>query len=361
LTPQAGCANAARLMNAPSSSRPPLERPPLERGDRVANFVLPDTDGVFRLFYDLTQGRPGLILFADAGDAAALQALDAVRDFERFAVLRGTQDQAKAAAATIEAKVFVDAEGKVNPVFPVQGESAGRKLVVIDKNQRVMTSFADGAPETWPARAEAFLRATWTPDPVVPGGRPAPVLLVPDAFDPGLCRRLIEAWEKDHREMGVSGSTDALLYDKKKSQDHLIQDPGLQREVSQMLNRRIAPEVQKAFTFRGPYGFDGHIVLGYDATRQDFFGPHRDNMSPRTRHRRFAISLNLNDDFQGGELHFPEYGGQCYALQAGMACVFSCSLLHEALPVTKGRRFVLTTFMCDPPEQQPALRQAKNP
>jgi predicted 2-oxoglutarate/Fe(II)-dependent dioxygenase YbiX len=24
--------------------------------------------------------------------------------------------------------------------------------------------------------------------------------------------------------------------------------------------------------------------------------------------------------------------------------VFSCSVLHEALPVTRGRRFVLTTF-----------------
>ena len=28
----------------------------------------------------------------------------------------------------------------------------------------------------------------------------------------------------------------------------------------------------------------------------------------------------------------------------GGAAVFSCSVLHEALPVTRGRRFVLTTF-----------------
>lgn len=342
-------------MTAPVSP----QRPPLDRGDRVANFVLADPAGVYRLFYDLTQGRPGLILFCEPGDAAALQALDAVQDFERYAVLRGTPDQVKAATATLQTKAFVDAEGKVNPVFPVRGETAGRKLVVIDRNQRVMTSFADGSPETWPARAADYLAAHWRPEPATPGGRPAPVLLVPDVFDADLRRRLIDAWSKDHREMGVSGSTDALLYDRKKSQDHLIQDPAMQREVSQMLNRRIAPEVQKAFTFRGPYGYDGHIVLGYDATRQDFFGPHRDNMSPRTRHRRFAISLNLNDDFEGGELHFPEYGAQLYALQAGMACVFSCSLLHEALPVTKGRRFVLTTFMCDPPEQQQGQQQPK--
>jgi predicted 2-oxoglutarate/Fe(II)-dependent dioxygenase YbiX len=29
---------------------------------------------------------------------------------------------------------------------------------------------------------------------------------------------------------------------------------------------------------------------------------------------------------------------------AGAAAVFSCSLLHQVLPVTRGRRFVLTTF-----------------
>ena len=239
----------------------PPPRPPLDKGDRVANFVLADTGGAYRLFYDLTQGRPGLVLFAEAGDAALLRSLETVEAFERFAVLRGTPEQVKAAAAGLATKVFVDAEGKVAPAFPVRGESGGRKLVVIDQNQRVMTSFADGDPAAWPARAAAYLHDAWKPAPVVPGGRPAPILLIPDAFDPALCRRLIEAWEKDHREMGVSGSTDALLYDRKKSQDHLIQDPAMQREVSQMLNRRVAPEVQKAFTFRGPYGFDGHIVL----------------------------------------------------------------------------------------------------
>ncbi len=27
-----------------------------------------------------------------------------------------------------------------------------------------------------------------------------------------------------------------------------------------------------------------------------------------TAHRRFAVSINLNDDFEGGEVSFPEYG-----------------------------------------------------
>jgi hypothetical protein len=337
--------------------------PPLERGDRVANFVLADLEGVYRLFYDFTKGAPGFVVLGDAGDGALADALRALgacdadfaaRGVERFAVLRGPPERVKALAREVwgdgapPIPVFVDAEGKANAAFPVAGETAGRKAVVIDQNQRVFATMTDGAPAGWPARALAWLRDHWVaPAPTLVESSP-PVLLVPDVFDPALRRLLIEAWQRDHQELGVSGSSDALLYDRKKSQDHVVRDPALARRISQTLNRRIAPEVLKAFTFRGPYGFDGHIVLGYDAQRHDFFGLHRDNLSPRTRHRRFAISLNLNDDFEGGELRFPEYGGALYRMAAGTACVFSCSLLHEALPVTRGRRFVLTTFMCDP-------------
>ncbi len=78
--------------------------------------------------------------------------------------------------------------------------------------------------------------------------------------------------------------------------------------------------------------------------RQHYFRAHRDNGTPQTADRTFAVSLNLNEDYDGGELVFPEYGPTRYKPKAGAAAVFSCSLLHEALPVTHGRRFVLTTF-----------------
>ena len=44
---------------------------------------------------------------------------------------------------------------------------------------------------------------------------------------------------------------------------------------------------------------------------------------------------------------FPEYGDYRYKPAAGAAVVFSCSLLHEALPVTRGQRFALLSFMRD--------------
>ena len=46
-------------------------------------------------------------------------------------------------------------------------------------------------------------------------------------------------------------------------------------------------------------------------------------------------------------MRFAEYGRQLYAPGIGGAVIFSCSLLHEALPVTSGRRFALFSFLCD--------------
>ena len=60
------------------------------------------------------------------------------------------------------------------------------------------------------------------------------------------------------------------------------------------------------------------------------------------------MSLNLNaGEFDGGEVWFPEFGRQTFVPPAGGAVVFSCSLLHEALPVTKGKRYVFLPFLYD--------------
>src|SRR5690606_16138476 len=79
-----------------------------------------------------------------------------------------------------------------------------------------------------------------------------------------------------------------------------------------------------------------------------YFRPHRDNRSFGTAHRRFAVSINLNaGDFDGGDLRFPEFGGRTYRPPTGGAVVFCCSLLHEATPVTRGRRYAFLPFLYD--------------
>jgi predicted 2-oxoglutarate/Fe(II)-dependent dioxygenase YbiX len=133
----------------------------------------------------------------------------------------------------------------------------------------------------------------------------------------------------------------------KKRRDHRLSDPVVLRPLLALIARRLAPELDKAFHYRA-FKFDRVLIACYDAERGDYFRRHRDNQTPTTATRRFALTLNLNsEDYEGGELIFPEYGDYRYKPATGAAVLFSCSLLHEALPVTVGQRFALLSFLRD--------------
>ena len=77
-------------------------------------------------------------------------------------------------------------------------------------------------------------------------------------------------------------------------------------------------------------------------------GPTATTSTLGTAHRRFAVSINLHaEDFEGGDLRFPEFGPRTYRPPTGGAVVFSCSLQHEATPVTRGRRYAFLPFFYD--------------
>jgi predicted 2-oxoglutarate/Fe(II)-dependent dioxygenase YbiX len=90
-----------------------------------------------------------------------------------------------------------------------------------------------------------------------------------------------------------------------------------------------------------------YLVGCYRAEDGGHFAAHRDNTTSTTAHRRFAVSINLNDDYEGGEIGFPEYGSRRYRPPPGGAVVFSCSLLHTVSPVTRGRRLAFLPFLHD--------------
>ncbi len=51
--------------------------------------------------------------------------------------------------------------------------------------------------------------------------------------------------------------------------------------------------------------------------------------------------------YEGGHLLLSEYNSHRYKPGIGAGVIFSCSLLHEAAQVKKGRRYVLLTFLHD--------------
>jgi predicted 2-oxoglutarate/Fe(II)-dependent dioxygenase YbiX len=181
----------------------------------------------------------------------------------------------------------------------------------------------------------------------------APVLSVPRVLEPALCRRLIDLYERQGGyESGFmrqdGGQTVGKIdHSFKRRADSDIDDQELRDLLGKRIRQRLVPEIQRAFQFKATR-IERWIVACYDADSGGFFRPHRDNTTSGTAHRKFACTINLNaDEFEGGELRFPEYGPRSYRAPTGGAVVFSCSLLHEALPVTRGKRYAFLPFLYD--------------
>lgn len=177
----------------------------------------------------------------------------------------------------------------------------------------------------------------------------APVLMVPNVLPIELCQRLIAAHDADNFESGMlrqNGADVTLMPDPdiKKRRDHRLADTELARAVTDALGARLLPAIARAFHYPVTR-LESYKVVAYDAANGGYFRLHRDNVTPDARHRRFALSLNLNADYAGGELVFPEFGPCLYRPPAGGAIVFSGTLLHAARDVTAGKRYVLLSFL----------------
>ena len=180
----------------------------------------------------------------------------------------------------------------------------------------------------------------------------APVMIVPRILEPQLCRQLIDVYSQDGGSVsGVmrerDGKTIGVIDDFKRRRDTTLTDGTLLNTLRHRIQTRLAPEIFKAFQFEATR-IERYIVACYEAADGGYFRPHRDNTTSATAHRKFAVSINLNaEDFEGGDLRFPEYGPRTYRPPTGGAVVFSCSLLHEATPVTKGTRYAFLPFLFD--------------
>ena len=118
----------------------------------------------------------------------------------------------------------------------------------------------------------------------------------------------------------------------KRRKDYVIEDQQLIRQLQGRIIRRINPEILKVHHFKATR-MERYIVSCYSADDGGHFRAHRDNTTKGTAHRRFAVSINLNAEFEGGEVSFPEYGPRSYKAPPGGAVIFPCSLLHAVSKV----------------------------
>jgi predicted 2-oxoglutarate/Fe(II)-dependent dioxygenase YbiX/peroxiredoxin len=180
----------------------------------------------------------------------------------------------------------------------------------------------------------------------------APVLLLADVFEPELCTALIADYQREDRTLTgfmreQDGKTVGVHEARRKvRRDCLLNDEALVATIQRRITSKVSPAIRRAFQFDANR-MERYLVGCYDGAEGGHFRSHRDNTTRGTAHRRFAMTINLNDAFDGGELVFPEYGPRRYKPPPGAAVIFSCSLLHHVEPVRTGRRFAFLPFLYD--------------
>ena len=355
-------------MTAPASPR--LPQLPLQPGDCAPWFRAPALSGSDAYAFDTVAGRHVLLLFFDSAATAEVGgALELVQlnrslfDDEQacfFGISADPQDaaQGRIAQQLPGIRYFLDYQRQLSRLYGACDEGGYRPTwLLLDPALRVIDSFDLASGEA----AIGQLRRSLAAD---RGEGWAPVLLVPKVFPQALCDELIAGYEREGgRESGfmreVSGKT-VLLTDPlhKQRRDWAIEEQALRQRLLDHVRRGLSTPIERAFQFRATR-LERYIVGCYEAGA-GHFRPHRDNTTRGTAHRRFAVTINLNaGDHDGGDLRFPEFGSRTYRAPTGGAVVFSCSLLHEATPVTRGRRYAFLPFLYD--EQAARVREANNP
>ena len=318
---------------------------------------------------DLVTGRALVLLIGPDESGALTATLAAFRDrnadfaaldVNLFAVSRQPIEANRATHADLALpfKLLTDATCDISGAFGVENSPVA---VIIDPNHRIARILRAGArapqdPASLADATLASLRADFAPQ----GARvraQAPILLLPRVLGKADCARLVElfhrpvrAWPSDgFRSEGHIKETGDFKVDHAggygQLTEYVVRDPAVQQFLDHCFNRRVGREMRKAFQTRVSQREDYRIAR-YDSASGGVLHPHRDNATKETAHRRFTMTVNLNaGDYEGGALRFREYGDHYYEVERGTAVIWSATLLHEVMPVTKGARYILGVHM----------------
>ena len=344
----------------------------LDVGDPMPWVVTSILGGTNRFGFDRMGGKHTLLLFfgsaaweACAGAIKLVESHASMFDFKRAAFFGVTIDPSDQQSGRLASRAknihfFLDYDKELSTRLGAANAAADGRTsytphwLLIDPALQVIGRFPlDRGADALAATARAIAQPL--------AGGDAPVLVVPHVLEPDFCRRLVELYEaRGGTESGfmreVGGKTVPMHdHNHKRRADYEIQEQDVRRELRIRLERRLVPMIERAYHFKATR-IERYIVACYDAKDGGHFAAHRDNTTPGTAHRRFAVTINLNDDFEGGNLRFPEYGERTYRAPVGGAVVFSCSLLHEAQRVTSGCRYATLPFLYD--EAAASIREA---
>ena len=277
-------------------------------------------------------------------------------------VFTGPPDDIASLAAISSNKVFflADYDGAISRTF---GAHEMPRTVVLDPMLRAVADIAWDVPQGHAETVGNVLRGLPAVDDSAGVPMFAPALMVPRVFSFEICDFLVQFYEQQGGvdsgfQFDVAGKTTTLSdWRLKRRSDVAVAAPEVRELVRGQIVRRLLPAIEQYFQFRATR-MDRYIVACYDSEVGGHFHRHRDNVNAGAQHRRFAVSINLNNNFEGCDLTFPEFGRKTYRPSEGGALVFSCGALHQVTPVTKGRRYAFLAFLYG--EEDAKKREANN-
>jgi predicted 2-oxoglutarate/Fe(II)-dependent dioxygenase YbiX len=255
---------------------------------------------------------------------------------------------------------LADYDGAIGRAF---GAGAMPRTIVLDPMLRAVANIPWDHADGHAATVRNVLASLPAVDDSAGVPLAAPVLIVPRVFDFALREVLVQFYEKlGGEESGflfdVNGQTARVVDHRLKSRSDLtVAHPQLREAIRSQIVRRLVPAIGQFFQFQATR-MDRTIVACYDSAVGAHFYRHRDNVNIGAQHRRFAVTINLNKDYEGCDLVLPEFGRRAYRAPVGGAVVFSCGALHQVTPVISGRRYAFLAFLYG--EADAALREANN-
>src|ERR1700753_3002645 len=340
-------------------------------GEPVPWFSAPIvTGGSFDLH--VSAGRWGVLSFL--GSPANPRAMAEIAELARASsslgedhvivgcVFTGPPDDIAGLAAISSNKLFflADYDGAISRSF---GAHEMPRTVVLDPMLRAVADIAWDMPQGHAETVGNVLRGLPSVDDSAGVPMFAPALMVPRVFSFEICDFLVQFYEQQGGvdsgfQFDVAGKTTTLSdWRLKRRSDVAVAAPEVRELVRGQIVRRLLPQIEQNFQFKATR-MDRYIVACYDSEVGGHFHRHRDNVNAGAQHRRFAVPINLNNNFEGCDLPFPEFGRKTYRPSEGGALVFSCGALHQVTPMTKGRRYAFLAFLYG--EEDVKKREANN-
>ena len=160
-------------------------------------------------------------------------------------------------------------------------------------------------------------------------------------FTPEFCRLLVEeaehrgCWETGEWKEDNPNAPDIKEVSLADTTQHL-ESMGLERVYEEVVRRHVVPLVNHVWPVFKVQKIDPPYVLKYDADAIRTMDLHYDLET-------VTLVVYLNDEFEGGGTYFPRWRYSTGKRAPGSAIMYPGGLshVHEGLPITSGRRYLL--------------------